>query len=341
MKKNRIFLSFLLVLIMIGAMAFATACGDNNAGGSGVEDDGETIFTLRAGHSHPVEHPYHIAFLQMAENVYEQTNGRVIIDVHPNSTIGAERELLEGLTLGTVDLVVSSTAPAVGIVPGLGILDLPFLFNDRAAAVGVLESEIGDELLAQLGNAGIIGMSWGENGFRHITNSMHPIHSPDDLRGIKIRTQENRTHLAAFELLGAQPTAMAWTEALTALQQGAIDAQENPAIIIYQFGLFDMGQIYMSLTGHVYSVAFYLMSQDTYNRLPADLREIILAEGRLAGPHQRDLVAAMEQDSINGLRAQGMQIVENVNLEPFRTAITPIYDDFPNQDLLHRILDAQ
>ena len=340
MKKKHVILSFLLVLLMVGAMAFATACGGNGTPGN-VEDDGESTFTLLAGHSHPVDHPYHIAFLRMAENVYERTNGRVTIEVHPDSIIGAERELIEGLTLGTVDLVVSSTAPSVGIIPAMGILDLPFLFNNREAAVGVLESEIGDELFAELNNVGIIGMSWGENGFRHITNSLRPIHSPEDLSGIKIRTQENNTHIRAFNLLGAQPTPKSWPEALTAFQQGAVDAQENPAVIIYQFGLFGMGQTHMSLTSHVYSVAMYLMSQDTYNKLPENLREIVLEEGRMAGPYQRSLVAAMEMETIENIRALGMQIVDNVNTEPFRTAIAPIYDEFPNQELLNRILDAQ
>jgi tripartite ATP-independent transporter DctP family solute receptor len=337
MKKNR-FSSILLVLFMLGAMIFVAACGGATGGG---EDDDETISRLQAAHSHAIEHPYHTAFLRMAENVYERTNGRVIIDIQPNSIIGAERELIEGLSIGSVDLVVSSTAPSTDFVPVMGILDLPFLFNSRDAAVSILEGEIGEELFAALLDQRIIGMSWGENGFRSVTNSLRPIHTIDDMSGLLIRVQENPIQLATFTALGAQPTPMAWTEALVAFQQGAVHAQENPEIIVYQFELYDMGHRYMTLTGHVYSVAMYLMSQHTYNRLPADLREIVLDEGRMAGPYQRSLVVASEQEYRDRLSAQGMQIIEDIDIVPFRAAVAPVHADFFDQDLLNRVLEAQ
>lgn len=336
MKQNKMYLVVLMVLIMV----LITACGGNSEDPSKDVED-EQVYVLQAGHSLPENHPYELGFQQMAANVKERTNGRVIIETFPSSQIGAERELTEALTFGTVDLVVSSTAPITNFVPDLGVLDLPFLFDNREAAVKVLESEIGDQLLAQLGDQGIIGLSWGENGFRHITNSIRPIHSPEDLKGIKIRTQENAIHLAAFEALGAQPTPMAWTEALTAFQQGVVDAQENPAIVADQFNLFEANQKYMSLTGHVYSVAIYMMSQETYNNLPEDLREIVLDEGRKVGGYERDLIIEMEKESLNNLRAQGMEILEDVDIEPFRAAIATVYSDYNNQELLKSILDAQ
>ncbi len=336
MQKKRLY----LVVLMVAVLIFVTACGGNSSDSTKDADD-EKVYVLQAGHSLPENHPYELGFQQMAENVKERTNGRVIIETFPSSQIGAERELTEALSFGTVDLVVSSTAPITNFVPDLGVLDLPFLFENRDAAVKVLESEIGDQLLAQLGDQGIIGLSWGENGFRHITNSIRPIHSPEDLKGIKIRTQENDFHLAAFEALGAQPTPMAWTEALTAFQQGVVDAQENPAIVADQFNLFEANQKFMSLTGHVYSVAIYMMSQETYDKLPEDLREIVLDEGRKVGGYERELIIEMEKESLNNLRAQGMEILEEVDIEPFRNAITSVYARYNNQELLNNILDAQ
>ncbi|WP_010647935.1 TRAP transporter substrate-binding protein [Oceanobacillus massiliensis] len=330
MKKRLAMLFILLTVISLLA-----ACGGES------DADGEEVYTLQAGHSLPDDHPYQLALLEMAENVEERTDGRVKIEVFPYSELGAERELTEGMTLGTVDIVVSSTAPVTNFVPELAVLDAPFIFNDRESAVKILEGEIGDELFGALEEQGILGMSWGENGYRHITNSTHPIEKPEDLNGVKIRTQENEIHLAAFEELGAQPTPMAWTEALTALQQGVVDAQENPAIVADQYSLFEANQKYMSLTGHVYSVAIFMMSKQTYDELPEDLQEIVLEEGQRMGAVERDMIIEMEKESIGTLKEQGMEIIEDVDVAPFQEAVAPVYDLVEYQDLLNRILDAQ
>ncbi|REJ10302.1 TRAP transporter substrate-binding protein [Halobacillus trueperi] len=331
MKKGSFWLVSLLFLMVLAA------CGSDDAS----SDGGEETYTLQAGHSLPEDHPYHLGFLEMAENVEERTDGRVKIEVFPNSEIGAERELTEGMTLGTVDLVVSSTAPVTNFVPELGVLDAPFIFKNREEAVSVLEGEVGDTLFSKMEGEGIIGLSWGENGYRHVTNSVRPVEKPADLEGLKIRTQENDIHLAAFEELGAQPTPMAWTEALTALQQGVVDAQENPAIVADQFKLYEANQEYMTLTGHVYSVAIYMMSQQTYDELPEDLRDIVMEEGQKAGAMERDMIVEMEKESLQTLKDEGMQIIEEVDTQPFQDAVKPVYDQIEYQDLLNQILDAQ
>ncbi|WP_019414032.1 TRAP transporter substrate-binding protein [Paenisporosarcina sp. TG20] len=335
MKRKLGFIS----VILAGALTL-TACGESGNGTTTTDDPNE-VYTLQAGHSLPDSHPYHLAFLEMAKNVEERTDGQVIIEVFANSEIGAERELTEGMTLGTVDLVVSSTAPVTNFVPELGVLDVPFIFKDRASAVNVLEGEIGDEIFAKMEENGIIGLSWGENGYRHITNSKHPINTPEDLKGLKIRTQENTIHLAAFEALGAQPTPMAWTEAITALQQGVVDAQENPAIVADQFNLHEANQKYMTLTGHVYSVAVYMMSKQTYDELPEELRDIVVEEGQKAGAKERDLIVEMEKESLKTLKENGVEIIENVDVTPFQEAVKPVYETIEHQELLNRILDAQ
>ena len=270
LKKQKFTLLLFVAIMLVVAAGCSNDKSDGAADGS---SSGDEKFVLQAGHSLPDDHPYHLGFLEMAENIEERTDGRVIIEVFPNSEIGAERELTEGMTLGTVDFVVSSTAPVTNFVPELEVLDVPFVFKDRESAVKLLEGDIGQGLFDKLQDNGIIGLSWGENGYRHITNGIRPIHTPEDLKGLKIRTQENEIHLAAFRALGAQPTPMAWNEAITGLQQGVVDAQENPAIVADQFSLYDSKQKYMTLTGHVYSVAIYMMSEKTYDKLPEDLRD--------------------------------------------------------------------
>ncbi|MDE5415169.1 TRAP transporter substrate-binding protein [Alkalihalobacterium chitinilyticum] len=333
----------LATTMLLGACGGSQTSTEGETGGDTEEpavSTGES-FVLQAGHSLPEDHPYELGLQEMAKNIEERTNGQVVIETFPNSQIGAERELTEALTLGTVDLVVTSTAPVSNFVPELEVLDLPFLFNDRDAAVAVLEGEIGQEIFASFEQYGIVPLSWGENGFRHVTNGLRPITEPADLKGLSIRTQENPVHRAAFEALGAQPSPMAWTEALTALQQKVVDAQENPAIVADQFNLFEANQKYMTLTGHVYSAALFLLSQETYDKLPEDLRAIVVEEGQKAGEFQRNLIIEMEQESLQNLKEQGMEIIEDVDVDPFREGIVSVYENFSNQDLLQRILDAQ
>lgn len=338
---------FFAFALLISTLLLLAACGGDDATDTASDSEGsaDDVYTLQAGHSLPDTHPYHIAFTEMAEKVEERTDGQVQIEVFPNSEIGAEYELTEGMTLGTVDLVVSSTAPVTNFVPELAVLDLPFLFNDRESAVDILNGEIGDEMFEKMEDNGIIGLSWAENGFRHITNSKHPIEKPEDLEGLKIRTQENDIHLAAFEELGALATPMAWTEALTALQQGTLDAQENPLIVADQFSLYESKQKYMTLTGHVYSVAIFMMSEQTYNELPEDLREIVVEEGQKIGDLQRELLIEMDEEALEVLKDNDVEIIEDVDIQPFQDIVKGVYDDFEAEygygDVLERILEAQ
>lgn len=331
-KKITLMAMFMITLII------AAGCGGESTSDDG---DAEQVYTLQAGHSLTTDHPYHLGFVELAEQVEERTDGQVVIEIFPNNEIGAERELTEGLSLGTVDFAMSSTAPIVNIVPELEVLDAPFLFEDREAAVEVLNGEIGDELFEAFEKQGIIGLSWAENGFRQITNSTHPIETPEDLEGVNIRVQENEIHLAAFDALGAQPSPMAWDEAITGLQQGVVDAQENPVVIADTNSLYDSNQHYMTLTNHVYSVAVYMMSQQTYDELPEDLRDIVLEEGARIGEYQRELMVEMEKESLANVQEDGMEIIEEVDTEAFQEIVSPVYELIEHQDLLQRIIDSQ
>lgn len=331
MKEKQLWLLALVAFMLI----FAGCSKSNESGGepeknSGEKASGET-FTLKAGHSLTEDHPYHIGLLEMAKNVEERTDGKVKIEVFPLSQLGAERELTEALTLGTADMSVSSTAPIVNFYPEIGIVDMPFLFESREHAYKVLDGEIGQELLKGMENIGIIGLAWGENGFRHITNAKHPITKPEDLKGIKIRTQENPIHLDAFNALGAKPTPMAWTEALTALQQGVVDGQENPIVVADTYKLFDANQKYMTLTGHLYSPAVIMFSKTTWDKLPAEYQEILSEEAKKSGDQIRELIKKSDEDSLKVLKEQGMEIIEEVDVTPFREAIQPVYEKYQSE----------
>ena len=156
-----------------------------------------------------------------------------------------------------------------------------------------------------------------------------------------MRVQENKVFISAFKELGVTPSPMAWTEALTALQSGVVDGQENPILVIDSYKLYDANQKHMTLTGHAYSSAVFMMSEHAYNRLPEDLRQIVLEEGQKIGAYERQLVIDMEQKALARLEEQGMEVIDTIEVNAFREKIMSVYDSAKNQQLLQRILNEQ
>ncbi|WP_243291802.1 TRAP transporter substrate-binding protein [Bacillus sp. FJAT-47783] len=326
-KKVLWFFPLMILSLIIAGCSSSESTSKNE---SGEKNSGQT-FSFKAGHSLTEEHPYHVGLVEMAKNVEERTNGKVKIEVFPLSQLGAERELTEALTLGTADMSISSTAPIANFYPEIGIVDMPFLFESREHAYKVLDGEIGQGLLKGMEDVGLVGLAWGENGFRHITNAKRPITKPGDLEGLKIRTQENPIHLDAFTALGAKPTPMAWTEALTALQQGVVDAQENPIIVADTYKLYESNQTHMTLTGHLYSPAVIMFSKSVWDTLPADYQEILREEAKNAGDQVRELIKKSDEKSLQVLKEKGVEVVEEVDVTPFREAIQSVYKKYESE----------
>jgi len=295
--------------------------------------------SLKLGHAVAPIHPYHLGAVKFSEEVAQRTGGKVRVDVYPSTQLGNERDMVEGLQLGTIDLVVTSTGPVGGFVSKMFVVDLPFLFRDRAHAYKVLDGPIGDELLAALSGKGIRGLAFWENGFRQITNNVRPIEKPADLKGIKLRTMENKVHLASFRAFGASPTPMAWSEVYTALQQKTIDGQENPIAIIHDHKLAEV-QKYLALTGHFYSPALLLMSGKSFQALARDFQKVFTATALECASYERNLLRDSEAKQLDALKAKGMQVTTPAK-KPFRDAAASVYKEFEGQfgkDLIDRIM---
>jgi TRAP-type transport system periplasmic protein len=302
----------------------------------------EKQVVLKLGHAVAPEHPYHLGAVRYSELVAQRTKNKVKIDVYPSTQLGNERDMVEGLQLGTIDLVVTSTGPLGGFVPRIFVVDLPFLFRDREHAYKVLDGSIGRELLDAFSAKGISGLAFWENGFRQMTNSVRPIEKPEDLKGIKIRTMENKVHLSAFRAFGASPTPMAWSEVYTALQQKTIDAQENPIAIIYFQKIYEV-QKYLTLTGHFYSPAPLLMSLKAFNNLPKNIQKIMLDTAMDCATYERNLLRDNEAKQLAEIKAKGM-LVTLPNKKPFQAAAAPVYKEFESQfgkEIIDRIIATQ
>jgi tripartite ATP-independent transporter DctP family solute receptor len=282
---------------------------------------------------------YGVAIDTFAREVEARTNGRYKIQTFYAGALGAERESVEGVQLGTLDLTLTSTGPLPNFVPEVAILDIPFLFRDYAHARAVLDGPIGQELLQKFPPKGMVGLAWAENGFRHMTNSKRPVNLPDDLKGLKMRTMENPIHIEAYKQFGILPTPMAFTEVFTALQQGTVDGQENPLSVITAAKL-DQVQKNLTLTGHVYSPAIILMNKGQWDKLsPADKQAFVDA-AKEAVKANRARIDEDERKAVADLRAKGMAVVEKVDKAKFQAALAPVYVDFGKrfgQDNIDRI----
>ena len=220
MYKNKYSKICMLVIVVL-AMLFVTACGkgpgeEGSANGTDAEQYKLKFYWCEADTDMD---PYAISAHEFKNRVEEKTDGRVEVLLYPDSQLGSEREAIEGISLGTIDMGVITNAPISGFVPQFQILDLPYLFSDVEQAHSVLDGPIGQDLLKLLGDHGIIGLGFTEGGFRQMINNVRPINTPDDVAGIKFRVMENPVYIGMFEAMGSNPTPMAWGETFTAVQQ--------------------------------------------------------------------------------------------------------------------------
>ncbi|NDZ16718.1 C4-dicarboxylate ABC transporter substrate-binding protein [Variovorax sp. WS11] len=271
-----------------------------------------------------------VAIDAFAKEVATRTNGRYKIETFYNGSLGGERESIEAVQLGTQELAFSSTGPVPNFVPEAKILDVPFLFRDKAHARAVLDGPIGQELLTKFDAKGFKALAWAENGFRHMTNSKRDVKGPEDLKGLKMRTMENPVHIAAYKGLGIITTPMAFPEVFTALQQGTVDGQENPLSVIMA-AKFSQVQKHLSLTGHVYSPCIFLMNKAAFDKLSAADKTAFLEAAKVAAKVNRDRVDQDDANGVKELRAQGMTVIENVDKSKFVSTLAPVNAEFEKQ----------
>lgn len=260
MKKS---ISAILISVILVTFAFGTAFAKEE-------------YRIKFGYSASDKEANIITFYDTFEKyVEEASGGRIAVDVYANAQLGGERQMLEGMTLGTIEMAMLSPGIAANIAPKFQVIDLPYLFNDRAAAYKALDGKLGQTLNEQILPKGVRLLCFPENGFRQITNNKGPIKSPADLKGVKVRVQPIPAHLELFKAFGANPTPVDFGELYTALLQKTVDAQENSITLIYSSKLYEV-QKYLTMSNHVYAPSAVFMSEAFYKRLPADLQKIVM-----------------------------------------------------------------
>ena len=284
-------------------------------------------FTLKLGHIADPQNPYAQGAVKFTELVKEKTGGAVEIQVFPSSQLGNQRDLIEGLTFGTVDMTLTSTAVLGNFLTEAAVFDLPFIFRDIPHAYKALDS-VGMEICKPLEKRGIKVLAMFENGVRHMTNNRNPIRKPEDVKGLKIRVMEQPIYIEMMKILGASPTPMAFGELFTALQQGVVDGQENPAAHIYTSRFFEV-QKYISLTAHTYSAEPLLVGMGVWSKLPENHRKAIQEAANEARDWQRDLCRQLENQYWDKIRESGKsEINDDVDKAAFMEATKPVWAMF-------------
>jgi tripartite ATP-independent transporter DctP family solute receptor len=270
-------------------------------------------------------HIYNLSMNHFADMVREKSEGELEVQVFPSAQLGSERDTVEGLQLGTLEMTLTSTGPMGSFLPDIKVFNLPFLFNNRDEAYQILDGPVGSAIGDKLPKIGIRSLGWFENGFRHITNSVRPIHVPADLKGLKLRVMEDNVFISTMKALGASPLPMAFGEVYTALEQKTIDGQENPLAVLDSNRINEV-QKYLALTGHFYSPALLLVCEKFFQSLPRNHQDVLQFCAEKAKAFERKLSLEADQNLEAKLAGSGMAIT-HPDKAPFVTAVKKVYDD--------------
>lgn len=320
-----------LVLIIALAMVFALcACGSGStaASSSTAASTGTSTetYNIKLGHSDTVDNLLHVSLLNFKAYVEEKSEGRLKVDVYASEQLGSNAEMAEMVEMGSLDAMMLPQGQEANYAPKLNILGMPFLFSSYDDVYKVLDSEIGDELIADLASHNMIQLAYWENGLRQTTNNVRPINTPEDLKGLKIRTPEDKVTMAIFEALGASPAPLAFSELYLALQQNTFDGQENPVSNIHANNFQDV-QKYLAMTNHKYECKNMVFSLTTWNKLPADLQQILLDGAKIYGDEHRKAIVDSTDAMLEDLVAAGMEVTYP-DTAAFQEATQVVYSDF-------------
>ena len=325
----------LVAMIMVLAFALvAVGCGGGDDQGSTGNGDQEVI-TLHWGATSSPEHSYATVSQPFIDAVKERTNGTVIISAEFAGVHGGERQMTESVMRGDLDMEMTSDVGLAALFPDLGFTQLPFLFKDYddvdARYLNGWMAEVIEERLAE---RGIIVLGWGENDYRALTNSKHPISKPEDMVGLKIRVPEIPMYIKWFEGMGTLPAPMAVTELPTALQQKTIDGQDNGAILTWSYGYYQF-QPYMTKLQHIYSGTTLIISEKTWNKLTEEQQTILKEEGEKYCAAQVERNRADVADFYKNMEEKGVEIIDPSPelLAKAREVGQQIIDDPANDDL--------
>lgn len=322
-------------MAMTLSLTMLAGCGDS-AQKDTPAAEGETI-ELRLSHTNPASSAFGLAGEEFAKLVNEKTNGRYHVTVYNDGQLGDERDSIEAVQLGNLDFAIVNVSVLANFVPQLSVFDLPYVIQGTEHADKVFKGEIGTQMMDWISGIGVKGLGVWESGFRNLTNSVREINSMEDVAGLRIRVMENELHQKLWIALGADAVPMAWGEAYTALQQGALDGQENPLTVILSNNVASVNEN-LAMTEHVYSMVVPIMSQKLWDSMSDEDKaamEEVMAEMM---DKEREIARTQNDEALSQLEEAGM-VVTYPDKTPFIEATQSIRDEYGAEysDILEQI----
>lgn len=321
----------LIAMALIMTLSFATIAMSN-----------DKVYVIKANLSQNVSEPPVKAVELFKKIVEEETNNKVIVEIYPNNQLGELREVIEGLQLGTIQMVNPSSVMC-NFVPELNIFELPFLFRDREHFYAVLDSEIGDSMKPKFEAKGFHLLGYFDCGIRHIMTVDKPIESIADMEGLKIRTMENPSHLDAFKAFGAKPLPMAYGELYTSLEQKVIDGAEAANTNYYAKKFFEPAP-YWAQVGWITLVEYCIMSKVFYDQLPAEYQVVIDKAAKIMTEKEREFYRANDESMLAEIEKAGVKVTYP-DRTPFMEASKAVYEKWApkvgGMDQINKVINFQ
>lgn len=272
------------------------------------------------------DHPVGNGIAKMRACMTEKSGGKMKLQAFWGGALGGDLQATQALRAGTQEMVVTSSSPLVGIMPELGVFDLPFLFSNEKEADAVLDGAFGKYISDKLPGFGVVNLSYWENGFRNLTNSKRAVSKAEELTGLKVRVMQNNIFLDSFKSMGANATPMAFGEVFAALETHAIDGQENPLVTIDTSKMYEV-QKYLTMTRHAYTPFLMLYSKKLWDQLSPEEQAILSECSTVGRDEQRRVSRELNDKSLENLKKQGMQVSEvaPAELNKMREATAAVY----------------
>lgn len=332
MKKLYKVLAFLFIALTL------VACGkkeksENTAAAENTVKPASGDVIIKIGHVEPESRSTHKALVNFKKNVEEKSNGKIGIEIYPNGSLGGDVQMTESVAMGTLQSTLPSTSVLTTYSEEFGILDMPYLFLNSESAFKALDGEVGEYFNKKLEEQGIHCLGYVYNGPRSTTTNSGPIEKPEDLKGIKMRVMESPIFIDFYKTLGANPTPMSFTELYTGLQQGTVDAQENPPSLTFANKFYEV-QKYQTIDEHVHNFLPFLINKNVFDSLDKDMQDLLESEAKVFVDEQRKMELVDNEKAVKDLETEG-KLITNVlddsqKLE-FRKAVQPMYDKYQKQ----------
>ena len=330
MKKKALTLVSMLVFVAIILAACGGSSGSSGEEGSNEASGNTETTTLRLAENHPDDYPTAIGDKEFARLVEEKTDGRYVVEVYAGGQLGEESEVLEQAQLGTIDLARVNSIPLTQFSQDIGVLSMPYLFEDEEAKWEKLNGEVGQELLGTLDGSNLVGLAFYDSGERSFYNTERPIEKPEDMEGLKIRVQNSELAIDIVEALGASATPMEYGEVYSALQTGVIDGAENNFPSYYTSNHYNVSP-YFTVNGYQGNPEVLLASESLWNDLSDEDKEAFREAALESVEVQRQAWAELTEEARTAVVDAGSELIEVDDVSVWRDAVQPVYDKYGDQ----------